>query len=273
MGALLRHRRELHGGGGKALTQVDLFRNTPEFAKGYGKRLAIIVPYRDRSEHLAHFVPHVSAYFQRDKLDRNIPISIHVIEQQGHAPFNRGKLLNCGYMLAREGADYVCFHDVDYLPIWADYSWSANPARLIWHGLHLAEDWENFFGAVVLFDKPVFERLNGYPNSYWGWGHEDAELSLRCKLAGLSIERREGTYQPLSHTHAGFTAPGVYSEEGRRTRALYDARRPRAREWMAEDGLSSLGFSVSKQSPIKINGTIWPNAFRYLVDIGSPQPQ
>lgn len=249
---------------------MELFRNTPEFARSYGKRLAIIVPYRDRSEHLGHFVPHVSAYFQYDKLDRNISASIHVIEQQGNAPFNRGKLLNSGYALSHSDADYVCFHDVDYLPIWADYSWATNPARLIWHGLHLLEDWENFMGGVVLFDKPAFERLNGYPNSYWGWGHEDAELSLRRKIAGLPIERRDGTYQPLPHQHAGFAAPGVPSEEGRRTRALYDERRVRDRHWMAVDGLNSLEFSVLRKSPVEINGTAWPNAYHYLVDIGSP---
>jgi hypothetical protein len=40
----------------------------------YGRRLAIIVPYRDRSQHLATFVPHIVAYFERDKLDKQIRI-------------------------------------------------------------------------------------------------------------------------------------------------------------------------------------------------------
>ena len=110
---------------------MEIFRRTPEFAKAYRKRLAIVVPYRNRAEHLKSFVPHMSAYFQQDKLDRAIPISIHIIEQNGNAPFNRGKLLNAGFMLARDAADYFSFHDIDYLPIWADYSWSATPARLI----------------------------------------------------------------------------------------------------------------------------------------------
>jgi hypothetical protein len=41
----------------------------------YSKRLAIVVPYRDRAEHLAKFVPHLAAYFQRDKLDRQIAVT------------------------------------------------------------------------------------------------------------------------------------------------------------------------------------------------------
>jgi hypothetical protein len=249
---------------------MEIFRQAPEFAAHYGKHLAIIVPYRDRADHLKSFVPHVIAYFQRDKLDRHISISIHVIEQNGSAPFNRGKLLNCGYMLARDVADYVSFHDIDYLPIWADYAWSVTPARLIWHGLHLGEDWENFFGGVVLFDKPAFERVNGYPNSYWGWGFEDAELSLRLKLTGLAFEKRDGTYQPLSHKHAGFSAPGVLTAEGLRTHALYETRRSRARQWMAQDGLRSLTFMALRKAPIAFDGVPSPNAFHYLVDIGAP---
>lgn len=60
----------------------------------YNKRLAIVVPYRNRAEHLARFVPHMVAYFQRDKLDRHISYTINIIEQLGDAPFNRGRLGN-----------------------------------------------------------------------------------------------------------------------------------------------------------------------------------
>jgi len=101
----------------------------------YSKRLAIVVPYRDRPEHLARFVPHIASYFERDKLDRQITVTINIIEQWGNAPFSRGRLANCGFLLTQEASDYVCIHDVDYLPMWADYSWTQNPARLIWHGL------------------------------------------------------------------------------------------------------------------------------------------
>ena len=249
---------------------MELFRHTLEFAAHYGKRLAIVVPYRDRAEHLAHFVPHVSMYFQRDKLDRHIPFSMHIVEQNGNAPFNRGKLFNCGYALTRDRADYVCFHDIDYLPLWADYSWSPKPTRVIWHGLHLTEDWDHFIGGVSLFDKQVFERLNGYPNAYWGWGYEDAELSIRCKIAGFELERRDGTFQGLEHKHAGYSSPGVYTPEGQRTRNLYEERRPRARELMVQDGLRTLQFSVVHRAPIELDGVVWPNTFRHVVDIGVP---
>ena len=235
----------------------------------YRKRVAIIVPYRARPEHIQKFVPHILMYFARDKIDRAIPMTLHIIEQSGNAPFNRGKLLNAGYMLAREAADYVCFHDVDYLPIWADYSWSEKPARLIWHGLSLKENWDTFFGGVTLFDKSAFDRVNGYPNCYWGWGHEDVELGERCKVAGLDIERRDGTYSALPHKHAGFVAPGVWSEEAQRTSAIYSKRRDRVAELLSAEGLSDLEFKALSTQPLILDGKAIPGSFHYFVDIGS----
>ena len=49
----------------------------------YSKRLAIVVPYRDRAQHLAQFVPHIATYFERDKLDRRIAVTLNIIEQAG----------------------------------------------------------------------------------------------------------------------------------------------------------------------------------------------
>ena len=236
----------------------------------YGKRLAIVVPYRDRAQHLNQFVPHMVTYFERDKLDRQIPVTINIIEQHGTAPFNRGALANCGFVLTQKEADYVCIHDVDYLPMWADYSWSPNPARLIWHGLSLAEDPYTFFGAVCLLDKAVFTKVNGFPNSYWGWGPEDRELSFRVRTQGFDIERRDGTYIPLKHPHAGFSTPGTYTEEGRKTNELYKRRQLRMRELIAEDGVNTLQFKLVDKKPLALGGKPVPNVWHYTVDLGAP---
>lgn len=250
------------------MTPADAFQS----ARRYDKRLALVVPYRDRTDHLRQFLEHVTTYFERDKLDRQIPVSIHVVEQQGEAPFNRGKIKNCGYALVSDRADYVCFHDVDYLPIWADYAWSPRPARLIWHGLTRKEDPETFCGGAVLFDNEAFERVNGYPNAYWGWAPEDLELGLRARMAGLGFDCRDGTYTALPHPHAGFASPGVHSEEAQRTHAVWNERQGRMQEFMEKDGLSSLDFKLVRAARIALDDKQVPNAFYYLVDIGAPEP-
>ena len=99
------------------------------------KRLGIIVPYRDRKEHLAQLVPHLAAYFTRDKVDSAVPVKLVIVEQAPGLPFNRGLINNIGYALLRGEVDYVCFHDVDFLPIWADYSYPELPTMIIWFGM------------------------------------------------------------------------------------------------------------------------------------------
>ncbi len=238
----------------------------------YGKRLAIVVPYRDRTQHLAQFVPHMTTYFERDKLDKQIDVTINIIEQKGDTPFNRGRLANCGFLLKEKEADYVCIHDVDYLPMWADYSWSKNPARLIWHGLSLKEDHYSFFGAVTLLDNAVFRQVNGFPNCYWGWGPEDREFGFRCRARGLEIERRDGTYIPLRHQNAGFSSPGVWTDEARRTNELYHNRQTRLQALIDEDGVNQLKFDLVVKKPLKLaGGQAAPNVWHYIVDLGPPE--
>ena len=92
-------------------------------------KLAIIVPYRDREEHLARFVPHMEKFLS----DKKIDFKIFVVEQGNDRPFNRGWLINIGYDISsQQGFDYFCFHDVDMLPEddTCDYSWVDKPTHL-----------------------------------------------------------------------------------------------------------------------------------------------
>src|SRR5262249_11991833 len=97
-------------------------------------RLGVVVPYRDRAEHLTQLLPHMAAYFTRDKIDKDIPVTLAIVEQPFGLPFNRGLIKNIGFKLLRDSIDYVCFHDVDFLPIWADFRWPDLPTMLIWYG-------------------------------------------------------------------------------------------------------------------------------------------
>ena len=84
--------------------------------------------------HLKRLLGHLTMYFTRDKLDSTIPVRLLVIEQVGTMPFNAGALRNAGFLLAERSSDYTCFHDVDYLPIWADYSIPDQPSCIVWYG-------------------------------------------------------------------------------------------------------------------------------------------
>lgn len=88
--------------------------------EGRRLKIAVIVPYRDlepaqqRARHLQQFVPHMKAFMSR----LGVAFRLYVVEQSADGrKFNRGKLLNIGFDLARrEGHDVFIFHDVDLLP-------------------------------------------------------------------------------------------------------------------------------------------------------------
>lgn len=163
------------------------------------KKLALIVPYRNREAHLAQFIPHM-----RQFLSPTIPYQLFIIEQTFEKPFNRGKLLNIGFTLAKGHCDYVCFHDVDMLPTLADYSYVDQPTHLATHveQFDYKMPYAHYFGGVTLFNPHDFELINGYNNDYFGWGLEDDDLRLRCFMHGLTIASREGTFLSLPHEHA-----------------------------------------------------------------------
>ena len=152
-------------------------------------KLAIIVPYRDREEHLAQFVPHMEKFLSQQDID----FKLFIIEQGDENAFNRGWLLNVGYTIAKEqGFDYFCFHDIDMLPEdnTCDYSWVDKPTHLASRlsKFNYKLIYPEYFSGVTLFNKEHFEWINGYSNKYWGWGFEDDDLLLRLTEQGIGTD-------------------------------------------------------------------------------------
>jgi hypothetical protein len=243
-------------------------RFAPPAAADYAQRLAIVVPYRDRAEHLARFLPHLATYFERDLFDRFIPWSLHIVEQAGDAPFNRGALKNAGFLLSREHADYVCFHDVDYLPVWADYSYVRQPTRLIWHGLYPQPGYDTFMGGVVAFNRPDFERINGYSNDYAGWGYEDDDVRERCRRAGLVPAFRDGTYTALPHPHHGLHDDGSQKPEAQATARVFTAKLLQGDAGFGSEGLTTLRYTLEASLPMQRNGVPMPHVLHHRVRLG-----
>ncbi|MCG2645523.1 MULTISPECIES: galactosyltransferase-related protein [Bradyrhizobium] len=221
--------------------------------------LGIIVPYRDRAEHLAAFVPHLQAFFDRDPICSAVTVRVMVSEQAGDLPFNRGFVNNAGFQALAPDVDYICFHDVDLLPEQADYRRSERPAMVISDGLHASftpEFIRQLFSAVVLMDKAHFSAANGFSNDYWGWGFEDVDLRERLLRAGCTIEHRSGRFRRLPHTDAGSLPDGKPTPAHVKNRSRYldlwleqvaqgFIRKRKIDDFWQRDGLSNL-TSVQK---------------------------
>ncbi|EPY82763.1 UDP-Gal:betaGlcNAc beta 1,4- galactosyltransferase 1, membrane-bound form-like protein [Camelus ferus] len=78
-------------------------------------KVAIIIPFRNRQEHLKYWLYYLHPILQRQQLD----YGIYVINQAGESMFNRAKLLNVGFQEALKDYDYNCFvfSDVDLIPM------------------------------------------------------------------------------------------------------------------------------------------------------------
>ena len=155
------------------------------------KKLGIIVPYRNRKEHLEIFKNEMSNFLDRRKYNYEIII----VNQDGAKLFNRGMLLNIGFKIAQElNCDYVVFHDVDMIPHRADYSYSDIPLHLATNFMKLNDDKKNqeffdeYFGGVTLFPMEHFIKIDGYSNKYWGWGYEDTDLLHRCRKHNIELD-------------------------------------------------------------------------------------
>ena len=93
----------------------------------------------------------------------------------------------------------IIFHDVDLLPSAGLLPWYTDPpicgrpthiaAPSTWTKYAMPGYEEVFFGGVTALHPDDFERANGFPNEYWGWGMEDDQLRLRVDATGGGAAR------------------------------------------------------------------------------------
>lgn len=78
-------------------------------------RVAIVIPYRERPDHLPVFLANLHPLLQKQQID----YGMFVIEQVAGSQFNRAALLNVGFVEAMKLAAWDCFifHDLDLLPL------------------------------------------------------------------------------------------------------------------------------------------------------------
>jgi hypothetical protein len=201
------------------------------------KKLSIVIPYRNREEHLKIFLKIIKRKINVSNYD------ILIVEQDNQKPFNRAKLLNIGFDLKKDESDYFCFHDVDMIPEEADYSYVEQPT----HGLHAIKhlgyrlSTHSYYGGVNYFNKEDFIKINGYSNEFWGWGGEDNDILSRVKSKGSTLHRRLGKYDNLLHKIAPKNTP-EYSKNVERITTPYD---------YDSEGLNTLEYTLNETIEIE----------------------
>lgn len=154
-------------------------------------QVAIVVPLRGRREQLAAFLHYMHKFLQRQFLEYRI----FVVEQEDNMHFNRGMLLNVGFVEAHKFGSYCCmiFSDVDLLP--EDprnmYACSNNPRHLSAsvNTFRYVLPYKSLIGGVMSMIGQQFQLVNGFSNRFFGWGGEDDDFMNRLRLKGLKLTR------------------------------------------------------------------------------------
>jgi|LakMenEpi03Aug12_release.lakeMendotaPanAssembly.Ray.scaffolds.fasta_scaffold426520_1 hypothetical protein len=228
-------------------------------------KIAILVPFRDDETHTRlHQLNEFNIYM--DKYLKGYEYTIFVIEQTHDGRrFNRGKLLNIGYLMA-SGYTHFIFHDVDLLPSKELRTYYTHPSK---QPVHLASVWSrynansNYFGGVVSFSAEAFEKINGFPNNYWGWGGEDDELYKRTILFYTIVKPKKGTYEDLEKMSLSSKLKYLKDKDLKNPRK-YELNKEHAATWKSnglrqttfrEVGRSLYGFHcVRIEVDIQLNG-------------------
>lgn len=181
-------------------------------------KYSIIIPYRNREEHLQIMLPRLQEFFKDESYE------IIVSEQNDNDNFRIACVENIGFQYAK--GDIIVLQQVDYYPT-EDVSYDVTdypilPAR---KGIFLDKDnqsprefldipggyrkWSEeidsaFYGGVISMKREHFEAINGLNPLYKGWGNEDEDLRERFVWAGIPVQRNEvGTFLCLYHEDNG----------------------------------------------------------------------
>ena len=210
------------------------------------RRLTIVIPFRDRDDHLRQLMPSLVEVLRRQQ----VRYHVLVVEQEAPGLFNRGRLINIGIQESAARSDYYCIHDVDAVPIVANYQCPSQPLRLVTTiadaGAELQRPSHYFSGAISIGKDQVF-AANGYSNEYWGWGKEDDDFFFRLLLAGfVCFFDTQGQFLDLPNPRQQQVATGRFTTP--RHVRVNRARRSRLVRGLLDpfdDGLSTLTYEVT----------------------------
>jgi hypothetical protein len=158
---------------------------TKEFNPRPKKDMLIVVPYRDRDEHLRAYMANVPSYF------KDISHDILLCELDQGCPWNAGltcnSLINFGSLSDYE---YIYISHVDVYPI-TGWEWPEEGEFITDLG---------DVGSCLVRTKD-FLSVGGYGNDFWGWGAEDDNLYMKLWSKGLKRRHSTSKYHTEFQSH------------------------------------------------------------------------
>lgn len=219
----------------------------------------IVIPYRDRKEHLDYFLEHSLPLLQENLSNMRLVI----IEQANEKLFNRGKLLNIGFSLYKDQTNYFITHDVDINPLPAIIKeYNDEISKDIVKGIYTSAC--NTLGGIIKIKSETIHRCNGFPNDFWGWGVEDKALQNRCDFFGVLKKTTVTNADPERENY--FTVFNNIDDRKKdkfieKTGFEYNTfpylKEHEKIEWILTSGVHNIGYNILKKETYEGYDHIW----------------
>lgn len=143
--------------------------------------MTLIVPYRDRAEHLEQLVARLSHH------------DIIIVEQADERPFNRGKLINIGFLQTMP--DIFVANDIDMIGTYPAYVSLKGINQLCKSDIQQVD----YLGGATMYDRASFP---GYHNDFFHRA-EDNEMMFHVKRNNIHVSEWDFEFDRLPHERTG----------------------------------------------------------------------
>jgi hypothetical protein len=149
------------------------------------KKVLIVVPYRDRDEHLKEYLQRVPEYF------KDISHDILLCELDPGCEWNAGITVNTSInFLKKSNYEFIYIHHVDVYPV-GEWKW-PEPGSFI-------SDLGDVGSCLLRVED--FLKVGGYGNNFWGWGGEDDNLYNKLAHIGLTRVKSDTEFDTKYQSH------------------------------------------------------------------------
>lgn len=211
----------------------------------------IIIPYRNRESHLDYYLKNSYTKLKKEIED----LEIIVVEQTEGKKFNRGATINIGFDYYGEDDCYYITQDVDVNPIIQESIDFYKKEVLNNEFIGIYSDGQTL-GGVVKFKGSTYRLVNGFPNDYWGWGHEDKDLQNRAEHFNCNIKKliKFQEYEKKAKYFKIFQDNHIKEDSGKWSLAyrLWNKSSNVGKlEYIKNNGLTTLNYKILKDEIIQ----------------------
>lgn len=165
------------------LNNIDIQAKTA--IEGVEKKMLVVVPYRDRDEHLNEYLERVPKYL------KDLSCDILLCELEPGCEWNAGATVNSAInFINKANYEFIYISHVDVYP-YQGWEW-PQPGTFI-----------SDLGDVgsCLMRLKDFLSVGGCGNNFWGWGGEDDDLYNKLQSKGLTRVKSNVLFDTKHQTH------------------------------------------------------------------------